>query len=135
ILGSVFSIQATAKPGVKPEDLQAAIDEELKAFREQGPTAEEVARARNSIESSIIRGLETLGGFGGVADRINQYNHYLGDPGYLPQDIGRYEQATPAALQKFATAMLAKNQRAVVYGVPGEKKIEEVPQAKNEVAP
>src|SRR5205814_160604 len=71
---------------------------------------------------------------GGVADRLNMYNHYLGDPDYLAKDIGRYEQATPATLQKYAAASLGKGQRAVVYGVPGEKKIEDVAQAKNEVA-
>ncbi len=135
MLGSMFEITATAKPGVKPEQLEAAIDEELDAIRKTPVTAAELERARNSIESRIIRALQTLGGFGGVADRLNTYNHYLGDPGYLAQDIGRYEQATPAALQKFASAMLGKNQRAVIYGVPGEKKIDDVPQAKNEVAP
>ena len=55
-----------------------------------GPTRPEMERARNTIETQIIEGLETLGGFGGVADRLNSYNHYLGNPGYLPQDIHRY---------------------------------------------
>ncbi len=97
-------------------------------------TAAELERARNTMESRIIRGLETLGGFGGVADRLNMYNHYLGDPGYLANDIGRYEHATPAALQRFASQSLGKNQRAVVYGIPGEKVVEDVPQAKVEAA-
>src|SRR5256712_6391800 len=68
ILGSVFEIQATARPGVKPEDLENVIHSELEAFRREGPTAAEITRARNVIESRIIAGLETLGGFGGVAD-------------------------------------------------------------------
>src|SRR5438132_1214395 len=71
ILGSVFEVQATAKSGVKPEDLEKAINAELDAFRKDGPTAAELTRARNVIESRIIAGLETLGGFGGVADRLN----------------------------------------------------------------
>ncbi|MEJ7712805.1 MAG: insulinase family protein [Pyrinomonadaceae bacterium] len=100
ILGSIFNIEATAKPGVKLEDLEKAIDEELAVLRNEGPSETEVERARNSIETQIIRGLETLGGFGGVADRLNQYNHYLGDPDYLAQDLARYRQATPAGIQK-----------------------------------
>ncbi len=126
-LGSLFTIDATAKPGVKPEDLEREIDEELAAFRNTGPTMQELEGARNTIESGIIRGLETLGGFGGVADRLNQYNHFLGDPGYLAKDLERYRQATPEALRKIAETKLTPSTRVVVYGVPGEKVIDDAP--------
>lgn len=127
ILGSAFYIQATAKPGVKLEQMEKAIDEELDKLRKDGPTQAEVDAARNVIESRIIRQLETLGGFGGVADRLNQYNHYLGDPGYLGKDLARYDQATPASIRKYAQEQLGKNARAVIYGVPGDKVIDNVP--------
>ncbi len=126
-LTSVFEIVATAKPGVKPEELEKAIDEELDNFRKNGPTAEEMERARNTIQTQTIRGLENLGGFGGVADRLNMYNHYLGTPDYLAQDLARYDKATAADVQKLVTETLANNKRAVVYGVPGEKVVEDVP--------
>jgi zinc protease len=128
-LGSVFTIQATAKPGVKPEDLEREIDAELDALRASGPTAEELARAQNMFESAIIRHLETLGGFGGVADRLNQYNHHLGDPGYLARDLGRYRTATTEALRKVAEARLGRAARVVIHAVNGAKKIEDVPRA------
>jgi zinc protease len=127
ILGSAFYIQATAKPGVKLEQIEKAIDEELEKLRQDGPTLEEVQAARNVIESRIIRRLETLGGFGGVADRLNQYNHYLGDPGYLGKDLVRYDQVTPASVRKYAHEQLGKDARAVVYGVPGDKVINDIP--------
>ena len=59
------------------------------------------ARATRS-RRNIIGGLERLGGFGGVADRLNCYNHYLGTPDYLQQDIERYRAVTPPSLQAFA---------------------------------
>jgi len=120
ILGSIFEVQATARPGVKPEDLEKAINAELDTFRTGGPTAAELNRARNVLESRIIERLETLGGFGGVADRLNSYNHYLGTPDFLAADIGRYENASVAAIQAFAQGQLNSNQRVVVYGVPGK---------------
>ena len=132
VLGSVFSIEATAKPGVKPEELEKAIDGELAALRKEGPTDEEVQRARNTIESQIIRGLETLGGFGGVADRLNQYNHYLGDPGYLPEDLARYAAANTASIQKVAQTSLADNARVILYAEPGDKVIEDVARSTDE---
>jgi zinc protease len=121
ILGSVFEVQVTAKAGVKLEDLEKAIDVEMDAFRKDGPTAAELARARNVIESRIIAGLETLGGFGGVADRLNSYNHYLGTPDFLAADIGRYESASKESILAFAQGQLNGNQQAVVYGMPGKQ--------------
>src|SRR5467141_3111852 len=121
ILGSVFEVQATAKSGVKPEELEKAINEELEAFRKDGPTAAELTRARNVIESRIIAGLETLGGFGGVADRLNSYNHYLGTPDFLAADIARYENASTESIQAFVQGQLNGNQHAVIYGLPGKQ--------------
>ena len=133
ILGSEFQVQATARPGVKPEDLEKAINAELEAFRNSGPTEEELKRARNVLESRIIEGLETLGGFGGVADRLNSYNHYLGTPDFLSADIARYENASVQSLQAFAQAQLGNNQCVVVYGVPGKQNLgAEVPTPKAE---
>jgi len=133
ILGSLFEVQATARPGVKPEDLERAIDSELEAFRKTGPTAAELARARNVLESRIIAGLETLGGDGGVADLLNSYNHYLGTPDYLATDMARYENASIEAIQAFAQGQLNTNQRVVVYGVPGKQDLgAEVPTPKAE---
>jgi zinc protease len=132
MLGSVFEIQATAKPGVKAEDLQKAIDEELDKLRKDGPTQAELDRARNVIESRIIERLERLGGFGGVADRLNEYNHYLHDPGYLPKDIARYNNATVADLKRVADKALEPNERVVVYGVPGKKVIDDPPRTKED---
>ena len=51
------------------------------AARKEGPTAEELERAKTKQESEFISGLERIGGFGGKADVLNQYNTFLGDPG------------------------------------------------------
>lgn len=134
ILGSVFQITATAKPGVKPEDLEKAIDEELDIMRRDGPTEAEVARARTVFQTRVIQGLETLGGFGGVADRLNQYNHFLNDPGYLAKDLARYDNATPASIQRIARDELTRTSRVVVYGVPGKKVVDDVPKTTEEEA-
>ena len=113
MLGSVFQIEATARPGHTAEELEKAIDEELdEASRRPGRTQPEVERARNVIETRIVEGLETLGGFGGVADRLNIYNHYLGDPGYLAEDIQRYRDVTPASVKAFAQRAARSRRRA-----------------------
>src|SRR5579862_1146699 len=119
-LGSVFDIEVTARPGHTAQEIEKAVDEELAAFRKNGPTAAELERARNTIETGMIQGLERLGGFGGVADRLNEYNHYLGDPGYFPQDVQRYQSATTESIRAFGEAQLKPTERVVVYGIPGK---------------
>ncbi len=119
-LGSMFQIEATARPGHTAEELERAIDEELAAFRSQAPSAVEIEQARNTIETGIIGGLERLGGFGGIADRLNLYNHYLNMPDYLEKDIQRYRAVTPATLLAFGREHLTGNTRVVVHAVPGQ---------------
>jgi zinc protease len=119
-LGSIFQIQATARPGHTVEELEQAIEEELATFRSKPADAREIERARNTIETNIIGGLERLGGFGGIADRLNSYNHYLGNPDYLQQDVQRYRGVTSSTLQTFARDQLAPSARVVMHVVPGQ---------------
>ncbi len=44
----------------------------------------------NQFESHMVRALESISEFGGRADRLNMYNVYTGDPGYLTKDFDRY---------------------------------------------
>ncbi|MGE0704798.1 MAG: M16 family metallopeptidase [Vicinamibacterales bacterium] len=125
-LGSVFEIRATARPGHTAEELEQAIDAELNALRSTPPAQSEIDRGLNTIETQIVRGLERLGGFGGVADRLQLYNHHVGDPGYLDDDIRRMRAVTPAAVQAFVKEELQPTARVVVHGVPGEQQLAEV---------
>jgi zinc protease len=120
MLGSIFQIQATARPGHTVDELEKAIEEELATFRGTPAETREIERARNTIETNIVGGLERLGGFGGIADRLNTYNHYLGNPDYLQQDVQRYRAVTASTLQTFAKDQLSPSARVVMHVVPGQ---------------
>jgi zinc protease len=124
--GSVFLVTATAKPGVDLGRLEHAIDVELERFRDQGPTADEVAHARDTLETRMLRGLESPGG---VAEALNRYNQYLHDPGYLRKDFARYDAVTAAAVERLAATKLMPANRVVVEGIPGKKLIDDPPRA------
>jgi zinc protease len=115
-LGSMFLVEATARPGRTAEELEKALHEEIEAIRAQPATTEELERARNIIETATIGALERVGG---VADRLNLYNHHVGTPDYLRQDLARYGAVTAATLQAFARDQLAPTARVVVHAVPG----------------
>ncbi|MEP6996073.1 MAG: pitrilysin family protein [Betaproteobacteria bacterium] len=123
-LTSIFDVQAFARPGHTAAELQAAIDVELDRFAAEGPSAAEVERARNQIERSMYQGLQRVVG---RADTLNMYNHYTGDPGYLPKDVARYAAVTPESVQRAVRAHLRKDTRVAVSAVRGAKKLDPEP--------
>ena len=122
ILPGVWAPSSPSRPPPSPafsrKNWKRPFEKSWTHFQER-TDAGELERARNTIEAAIIRGLETLGGFGGVADRLNQYNHFLGDPGYLSKDLARYRNATLESLRAVARSRLKREAGVVVYGVPG----------------
>lgn len=123
-LGSIFELEATAKPNVKLEDLEKAINDELEKIRTQGITAAELERAKNVTESSLVRSLQRTNG---VANRLNYYNWYAGTPEYFSQDLARYDAATTGDVTRTVQNYFKNNARVVVYGLPGEKVVADVP--------
>jgi zinc protease len=119
-LGSVFQIVVTARPDKTVEEIEAAVNEELERFRQGGPDEAETERARNTFETTMVRGLEVLGGFGGVADTLNMFNHYVKDPSYLPKYIDEHRKITPSSIKAFANQYLKPDTRVVVHVVAGE---------------
>ncbi len=120
-LGSQFTIQATAKPGHTAEEIEAAIDVELTKLLRDGITAKELGRAKTNWEVSFVRRLQNIGGFGGKADILNQYNVMLGSPDKLEWDMNRYRGATVQSVNEFARTYLNLNNRGILYIVPQGK--------------
>ncbi len=83
----------------------------------------------------MFSGLQLVGGFGGVADQLNLYNHYVGTPDYLAQDVARRRRVTPETVRQFVQQYLRPNARVVVHGVPGKQVLApEVPKPAEQAA-
>src|ERR1700682_2942934 len=128
-LTSIFEIEAVARSGHTAAELQPLIDAELDRLAAEAPAAAEVESARNQIERALYQSLQKVGGMNGRADLLNMYNHYTGDPGYLPNDIERYARVTPADVQRVVRDHLRKDARLVVLAVRGDKKLDPDPPA------
>ena len=118
---SVFQITATARPGVDPKKLLQEVDAVLAQVRKAGVEQAEVTRALNRYETGFFKGLQRLGGFGGKAEKLQRYNHFVGDPGYMQKDLERYRKVTPAAVKAFAVKYLPADRRVVMTAVPVKK--------------
>jgi zinc protease len=129
-LCSIFSVNVIGNHGIKQKQLEAAVNDVLAEFKQNGPTLDEVNNAQKAQKTNIISRLERLGGPTGVSDVLNKYNKFTGDPGYLSQDIDRYNKVTTADAKNFAETYLNSTQSVVVYGVPGKRLIDDVPRTK-----
>src|SRR5438477_1301644 len=75
---------------------------EVRHIQDVPPSAEEVQRAVNRLESHYVRQMESVGGFGGRADLLNYFNVMAGDPGRLNTDFDRYLTVTAEDVQRVA---------------------------------
>jgi zinc protease len=123
LLGSILLVSATAKPGHTAEELEKVIDEELAKLAAEGPADAEIEASRQAVYRQEVSSLERVGWFNGIADRLNRYNYYLKTPDYLEKDLARYAAVTRATVKDYMARHMTKSSRAVVHGVPGEKKL------------
>jgi zinc protease len=118
MLTGIFSITVTARPGVDVARLEREVAAQIALLATEGPTAEELTRVNNQAKTQRVRALQHIGGFGGKADMLNHYNQYVHDPGYLSQDMARYEQITAQSVQALAATLLQPTASVVVVTEP-----------------
>jgi zinc protease len=98
-VSSAAILYVTLRPGADGAKVERLVNEELARFASRGPTAQELEQAKNDFQANFLRSIESVGGFRGINDRLNRYNHYVGTPDYLKQDWERYASRTPATLR------------------------------------
>jgi predicted Zn-dependent peptidase len=104
----------TARPGTPLPQVESIVSDELARLARSGPTAEELARAKTKQEYNFVTGLERIGGFGGKADLLAQYNTYLGDPNKFDDDLKRYRAVSAADVQSATGRWLDTKNRLLI---------------------
>ncbi len=113
-LGGSFGIIVTLRPSRSISQARCLVEAELAALAAQGVTAEELHRVQNIRVASFLFALEHMGGFGGVADRLNAYNVFRGDPALITTDIRRFQGVDHRALGDVATSYLVGKPRVTL---------------------
>jgi zinc protease len=113
-IAGMFGIIATARPGSTLPQIEAIVTEEISRLAKTGPTAEELARAKTKQDYTFVSGLERIGGFGGKADLLNQYNTFLGGPGKFDEDVARYRKANAEDVRSAAATWLDTRSRLLI---------------------
>lgn len=95
--------------------IEAAVDEELARFAEEGPTAEEMERAQAQLEREW---LDRLGTVAGRADELCRYAVLFGDPQLALSAVGRVLDVSAEEVREIAAARLRPDNRAVLAYEP-----------------
>lgn len=113
-----FAVTSTARPGNSLDEIEKEINLEIERIKKEPPTADELNRALNVIETGTILGMQTVQG---KADQMNSYATFQGDPNLFQADLDRYRKVTPADVQRVANTYL-NGSRLVMSFVPRKAK-------------
>lgn len=101
-------ISADVRPGVDPAVVGARLDALIADYLKNGPTNEELERYKTRTASSRIRGLESVGGFGGKAVTLASGALYMNDPGFYKKQLADLAAVTPAQARDVAAKWLSR---------------------------
>ena len=112
---SQLYISANPRPGVKVEDLEKAIDEEIATVVKSGVTPEELAKAKSQLLRQFIeRRRSALF----TAILIGNYTVYFNDPNLINTITDKEHAVTLEEVNAVAKKYLVRDQRAVVITYP-----------------
>jgi predicted Zn-dependent peptidase len=110
---AMLVVWATARPGVNPDALEGALEEELAALAYVSDA--EVTRAVRLIEA---RHLDELQRVGERADQLSMFTCLFDDPGRLNTELDRIRAVTAGDVRAFAARHLAADHAATLVYVP-----------------
>ncbi len=115
-----FEIYGLVRPGVDPAEAAKRLDAVVADFLRTGPTTDEVSRVVTGRVTDRIRGLESVGGYGGKAVALAEGELYSNDPGFYRKQLARLAALTPAEVKAAADRWLSRPVLSVSV-VPGER--------------
>jgi zinc protease len=115
---SLFYIVATLRPGVKTEDVEKAIDDEIDHIQKNGITERELEKARTQFRRSEIQGRQSDLD---VAIRLGHDAVYFNDPNLINTIFEKYNAVTADQVKQAAVKFLVPTERAVVIDLPAGK--------------
>jgi len=114
----VFQVVVIPRPGHSLTEIEGAVDQVIQKFISEGPTADELQKAKSGLELGFIRGLESNLG---TANQLINGAVFYGNPGYFSTDYQKTLAVTAADVKRVASQYLTRS-RIVLSVVPKGKK-------------
>jgi len=116
---SVAIMYGIANVGVKPEDLEKSILDEVEKVKASGVTDEEYTKLMNQTESDFIQQNQKVLG---VAENLATYYTYQGNANLINTELSQYTKVTKDDLKRVANKYFTQNNRLIVYYLPKSEK-------------
>lgn len=101
--------------GINVDDLEEAMDAEIKKVQTELISEAEFQKIRNQMESQFVtRNATTFG----IAEQLANYHVYFGDANLINTELARYMSVTREDLQRVAKKYLVKENRVVLHYLP-----------------
>src|SRR5437764_1895997 len=110
-----FHVTATLRGGVKAEDVEAAIYEEIARVQKEPIADWELQKAKNTARRNFINGLQSSLA---RANSIGQYAVYYNEPNLINTRLDKVAAVTKEDVQRVANKYLVQTNRTVVVTVP-----------------
>ena len=123
---SLLYIFATPRPGVKVEDLEKGIDDEIATVVKDGVTPDELAKAKTQLLRQFIeRRRSSLF----TAILIGSYTVYFNDPNLINTILDKENAVTLEQVNAAVKKFLVRDQRTVVITLPAADEASKAPKA------
>jgi len=114
----VFQVVVVPRPEHTLTEIEAAVDQVIQKFISEGPTAEELQKAKSGLELGFLRGLESNLG---KANQLISGAVFDGDAGHFRTDYQKTLAVTAADVKRVANQYLTRS-RIVLSVVPKGKR-------------
>ena len=115
-LAMMFGI---ANMGVKAEDLEKSMDDEINTLLTKGISDDELQKCKNQMENEFISQNQRVLG---IVENLANYHVYFGDANLINKELDRYMKLTKADLMAAAKKYFTKENRLVLYYLPDSRK-------------
>jgi predicted Zn-dependent peptidase len=111
----LFIAYGICNAGVKANDLEKAMQDQLDLAKKKLITNEEFQKIRNQIKNNFVNQNATDAG---VAENLAQYHVFYGNTNLINTEIERFMKVTRDDIKKVADKYLNKDNRVVLYYLP-----------------
>jgi zinc protease len=116
-LASWFAVEANVAQGTDPSKVDGVISDEIKRFASEGPTDDELARAKVGYRAQFVRQLESVTA---QAFTLAEGQVYRGDPNAFEKDLARVASLTKDQVKDAAARWLTKGDYTLTVLPAGE---------------
>ncbi|WP_018616289.1 M16 family metallopeptidase [Segetibacter koreensis] len=120
----LFINLAIANMGVKPGELENAIDSVVDDLKTTLVSEREFQKVKNQVQTAFVSANATMAG---IAENLANYEVYFGDANLINTQIDNYNKVTREDILDVAKKYLNKDNRVVLYYVPKGSKTAAAP--------